>query len=72
MMYGVFECLVGMVTAGYFINILNSDDPAPVFSLLAALYIIVRGADNIHKSLKGAPSEMRWNKIFFGKHPLPS
>ncbi len=72
MMYGVCECLIGIATAGYFINNLKPEDPAPWFSMLAALYIIVRGVDNVHKSLKGMTVEERWNKIFFGKHPLPS
>ena len=72
MMYGVCECFVGIVTAAYFVNNLKTEDPTPWFSLLAALYIIVRGADNIHKSLKGTTVEMHWNEFFFGKHPLPS
>jgi hypothetical protein len=72
MAYGVLECGVGVVTAWYVANNLRVNDPLQWLSFLAGLYIIVRGADNIHKSLKGAPFEMHWNKFFFGKHPLPS
>jgi hypothetical protein len=71
-LYGASECWVGIAISVYFVNNLKLDSPEPWFSLLAALYIIVRGADNFHKSLKGTPLEARWNKIFFGVHPLPS
>jgi hypothetical protein len=69
MMYGVLECFVGIATAGYFVNNLEPNVLTPWFSLLASLYIIVRGADNIQKSLKGTTAEMKWNRLFFGKHP---
>jgi hypothetical protein len=72
LMYGVTECLVGVMAAVYVANNLKPEDPSQWFSFLAGLYIIVRGADNIQKSLKGTKYEVLWNRIFFGKDASPS
>lgn len=71
-LYGVTECLVGILMAGYYVNHLKPEDPTQTFTLLGAMYIIVRGMDNIQKSLKGAAFETTWNKMFFGRHPATS
>jgi peptidoglycan/LPS O-acetylase OafA/YrhL len=76
--YGGLEIAVGLLTAVYLASILNDTpkyDASPnyisnTFAVLAALYVIVRGADNIHKSLTSEAAIVRWNRFFFGKDSM--
>jgi hypothetical protein len=75
--YGVFEIGVGMFVAGVTaMNIAQTSkvgpSMSPVFGVIAALYVIVRGYDNIYKFLSSPahlaehPDAIKWwNQVFF-------
>jgi|CXWL01.1.fsa_nt_gi hypothetical protein len=67
--YGALEMAVGFFFAAFAINqVLGKPMPndGAIFATLAALYVIVRGYDNIYKALKvGEERTRRWNLLFF-------
>jgi hypothetical protein len=65
--YGIVECVVGTITATYFATLLAEKSPFALISGLSALYVSVRGADNIYKSIKDNGYRVRWNELFFGR-----
>lgn len=68
--YGVVECAIGVIAAAYVANLILYSDSVPkteIFSEAAALYIIVRGYDNIYKSIATDDRRKTWNTWFFGK-----
>jgi predicted lipid-binding transport protein (Tim44 family) len=68
--YGTLEIVVGVGAAAYVANqILGqaSGSGGTIFAEAAALYVIVRGYDNIYKSLKGEKRRLWWNRFFFGQ-----
>jgi hypothetical protein len=71
--YGVIEIVVGAYIATFLVNLLLIKPTEPTndaifFTVVGALYIIVRGLDNLHRALKPATAPTRhWNKWFFGK-----
>jgi hypothetical protein len=69
--YGFLEVVVGLATAIYLANNFQISAPTfgPYFAILAALYVIVRGLDNFHKSLRDEKHIELWNRIFFGIKP---
>jgi len=78
--YGMFECIFGVLTAVYVANRLlpfaNSQQAAQApdrnltfAAWCGAIYVIVRGLDNYHRSLIGTPGEMRWKRWFFNPEP---
>lgn len=65
--YGMVECVVGFLYSGLVVqqNLNNkSFDSVENLKIIAALYIIVRGLDNISAGLKGSLVEPRWRKFF--------
>ena len=71
--YGVIEIVVGAYIATFLVNLLLIEPAEPTndaifFTVVGALYIIVRGLDNLYRALEPATAPMRqWNKWFFGK-----
>ncbi len=69
--YGLVEIIIGMIFAFYTIKLLTKismPEANGIFSAAGALYIIVRGFDNIYRSLrKGSHFTQAWNKCFFGQ-----
>jgi len=70
LLYGcveVFAALVFAATFLYSINVQNFRLFSATVGLLAALYVIVRGLDNIEKGLTDLPElHQRWRSIWFG------
>ncbi len=70
--YGILEVVVGAITS-YAVFPTRFSDGAPdsviYLQLLAGLYIIVRGLDNIGKGLVGTVAERGWRRIFEGPPP---
>lgn len=74
--YGLVEILTGLFIATFIVGQINgtmvqsgaSIDryAAPLFTALGALYIVVRGYDNMYRSVSGE-DRRRWNLKFFGK-----
>jgi hypothetical protein len=67
--YGGLEIGVGLVSAVYVAHSIGVQSPifGPAFAILAALYVIVRGYDNIYKALKTGWLLSHWEHFFFGK-----
>jgi hypothetical protein len=69
--YGSIELVTGALLSTYMVNqILGKVSPADgaYLTLAGGLYVIVRGLDNIYKSMTPETSNIRsWNKLFFGK-----
>jgi CDP-diglyceride synthetase len=69
--YGIAEIGVGTFLTVLTLHVLIEralTNNAAIFTFLAALYVIVRGFDNIHRSIPaGTESMRRWNQVFFGK-----
>jgi hypothetical protein len=70
-LYGIAEICVGAYIAVEFALLhlgIMQELPNVAFSVLAALYIMVRGYDNIYRSFSASTLEIEfWNRIFFGK-----
>jgi len=73
--YGVFECIFGFATALYVANNIllsassenqSNNKIVLFFSWCGALYVIVRGLDNYHRSIIGTSREDQWRRLFFG------
>lgn len=74
--YGVAEVISGLFIATFIVGQIKTaqiaDGPsippyaAALFTTLGALYIIVRGYDNMYRSLEGEDRH-HWNRKFFGK-----
>jgi hypothetical protein len=69
--YGQLEIGVGIFIAFQVIELsigTLSYNMGGIFTALGALYIIVRGCDNVYKTLKAdEDATFAWNYIFFGK-----
>jgi hypothetical protein len=69
--YGQLEIAVGIFIAFQVIELsigTLSYNMGGIFTALGALYIIVRGCDNVYKTLKsGEDATFVWNYLFFGK-----
>lgn len=68
--YGLFEVIVGIAIA-YNVFAENASAPetpstAAILQFAAGLYVIVRGMDNVGKSLSGTIVERPWRSIFEG------
>lgn len=67
--YGRLEVLVGLLIGTYVVNAMLGlwpSEAAAVFTTIGALYIIVRGCDNIYKSKKAGTADIKWwNQVFF-------
>ena len=65
--YGIAELLVGLCT-GFMIFLPDFDlskiTAKSFFQILAALYVMVRGLDNIGKALSGTRYHSAWKKLF--------
>jgi hypothetical protein len=68
--YGFFEVLIGCLGAVFLISLahgqIRSGDLNFWFAVLGTFYIMVRGYDNIYKSLSSTDRQS-WNRTFFGK-----
>ncbi len=65
--YGVFEFIVGVLLAYYAVS--STPDGKDVWfpaglQVLASLYVMVRGMDNIGKGLEGTRLEGPWKRVF--------
>lgn len=71
MLYGLVEIAVGILFAGYVVNHVlgyTLKEAGGYFTIAGAIYIIVRGYDNIYRSLKwGSPVLKFMNVAFFGR-----
>lgn len=69
--YGILEVLVGIIIAMYSVALLTGGGNSyagVVFAALGAIYIIVRGLDNMYRSIKeGTEDKRAWNRNFFLK-----
>jgi hypothetical protein len=67
--YGLLEIMVGTATAAYVATEFDQTQLTfnNIFALLAALYVIVRGFDNIYRSIPEGPKIKSWNQLFFGR-----
>jgi hypothetical protein len=61
--FGIVECGFGIYMA-YCGSWLNKDGEIPWFTLLGGLFVIVRGMDNVGKSLKDPKWEYVWERVF--------
>lgn len=61
--YGVTEFLGGLTTSYFSFKAISADFVSSL-TFLAALYIIVRGMDNIGKGLEGGRFESSWQRYF--------
>jgi|SRR5215831_11244582 len=67
-LYGLIEIVVGISIAWYLANVAIgrlSKEGMTVFAAVTALYVIVRGFDNLYRSLKATKFIAAWNRIFF-------
>jgi hypothetical protein len=65
-LYGFFELCIGIMAA-YWSSVLNyspQNATSYLFPILCGLYIMIRGLDNIYKSIKDDKVLVIWNKIF--------
>jgi hypothetical protein len=65
------EIIVGTASASLVASQVYSGTPMPsfvagFFGILAALYVIVRGLDNVYQALQGT-AKASWERLFFGK-----
>jgi hypothetical protein len=71
LIYGTVEIVLGILFAGYIENLLlgyQLREVSGYFTMAGAIYIIVRGYDNIYRSLKwGSPVLLVMNRLFFGR-----
>lgn len=71
MLYGLVEIALGILFAGYVVNHVLGyaiKEANSYFTIAGALYIIVRGYDNVYRSLKwGSPVLKLMNRLFFGR-----
>lgn len=71
-LYGIVEILVGVSLATYILDQLRGhDSPAAsgFFTAVGALYVIVRGYDNIYRSMRSEAQFTRhWNRVFFNQN----
>lgn len=69
--YGMLEAGIGLYITAVTVNFafgISDTSNALAFSVLGALYIIVRGYDNIYRGMKKGSFGLRtWNDLFFGK-----
>ena len=69
--YGVTEIVVGVLFSVYGVSKALGNtigDPSTIFAVAGALYIMVRGYDNIYRALSPRGKTLgRWDRIFFGK-----
>lgn len=72
MLYGMVEIALGILFAGYVVNqILGMTlrEANAYFTVAGSLYVIVRGFDNVYKTLTwGSPLLRLMNVLFFGRH----
>lgn len=69
LMYGALEVAVGWLMAWHFADTFTTFEGASVFSglqLIAGLYVIVRGLDNVGKGLEGTRFQAYWERVFGG------
>jgi hypothetical protein len=70
-LYGQVEIAVGIFIAFHVVELTLgtfTNDMGGVFTALGALYIIVRGFDNIYRTFKpGDDITLIWNYFFFGR-----
>jgi hypothetical protein len=70
-LYGALEVAAGVFIATFVVNVLLGNVgnvAAGFFTIVGALYIIVRGYDNVYKSMQAGTDQIRrWNRWFFGK-----
>lgn len=67
LLYGCVEVVVGVTIAWYLANVAVgkvSKEGLTVFAAMTALYVIVRGYDNVYRSLKSATAIRGWNRVF--------
>jgi hypothetical protein len=70
LLYGVSEIVAGMAIAWCLLKISLGNLPNSVAAVLAtmgALYVIVRGYDNVYRSLRSPDVILFWNRYFFCK-----
>jgi hypothetical protein len=67
--YGVFEVFLGIIIASYTMAIIAGQvvpEGTVIFGTIGALYIIVRGLDNMYRSItEGTEDKRVWNRNFF-------
>jgi hypothetical protein len=71
-LYGTTELLVGIVAA-YLALIQKYDLQNPlnyIFSVMAGLYIIIRGLNFLESSIQNEAVRNNWNKFFYRKQPI--
>lgn len=74
-LYGLTEFFVGMFTAiKVFIPLLNFNNINTTIDtslkVLGGIYIIIRGMDNIEKSMENSKKIIKWKRFFYGKHTV--
>jgi hypothetical protein len=65
--YGAIELGIGVYTAGFAAgNLLGvfSHTTLNLFAVAAAIYVFVRGLDNLYRSLS-ADARWKWNRVFY-------
>jgi hypothetical protein len=63
--YGLLEVMFGIITANYaWPNFYQTSSVGSIAALLGSLYVIVRGLDNIDKSLKHPDLRRAWKSVF--------
>jgi hypothetical protein len=71
MLYGLVEIALGILFAGYVVNHVLGyalKEANSYFTIAGALYIIVRGYDNVYRSLKWrSPLLKVMNRLFYGR-----
>ena len=68
--YGFAEVLIGLAVALYVLNLaagMVSNKGNAAIAIVGALYIIVRGYDNLYRSLKTPRMIQGWNRVFFDR-----
>jgi hypothetical protein len=65
--YGFAEVLFGLIAAARLASP-STYDSTFVIQLVASLYIIVRGLDNIEKGIQGTKVEPKWKHFFYGSN----
>jgi len=74
--YGMLEVAAGVFIAFHILEQATGQAPAyanAVFTILGALYVIVRGLDNFYRALApGSTAVIVWNSLFFGRRGVSS
>lgn len=68
--YGVAEIGAGIAGAAYFLFAGASATTPGTLAVLTGLYVVVRGLDNVYKSIKGTWKEATWYGAVVCKQPL--